>query len=98
MALFINFTMVILMKTKLHPPIRDQFTMAAMEKQYTSRLIELFGSVALAKQAHNQWVINHPPIHHWTTYNTIAMMEVTAPMLPSERKMMIAEVKFAPED
>lgn len=86
------------MKTKLHPPLRDQLTMAAMEQYYTSRLTELFGSVALAKQAHDQWAIHHPPIHHWTTYNTIAMMEVTAPMLPSERKIMIAEVTFEPND
>lgn len=82
------------MKTTLLPPIRLAFEMAAMEQKYTSRLMELFGSEAKAKQAHDEWVIHHPPIHHWTTYNTIAMIEATADLLPSERKLMFAKVEF----
>lgn len=82
------------MKTKLYPPLRDQFTMANMERTYTSRLLELFGSEAKALQAHNEWVIAHPPIHHWTTYNTIAMIEATVDLLLSERKLMVAKVEF----
>lgn len=82
------------MKTKLYPPLRDQFTMANMERTYTSRLLELFGSEAKALQAHNEWAATHPPIHHWTTYNTIAMMEATCDLLPSERKLMVAKVTF----
>ena len=80
------------MKTKLYPPLRDQFAMAAMEQKYTSRLLELFGSDAKALQAHNEWVIAHPPIHHWTTYNAIAMIDATVDLLPSERKLMVAKV------
>lgn len=82
------------MKTKLYPPLRDQFTMAAMEQKHTSRLLELFGSEAKALQAHNEWAATRPPIHHWTTYNTIAMMEATIDLLPSERKLMVAKVEF----
>lgn len=82
------------MKTKLYPPLRDQFTMSAMEQKYTSRLLELFGSEVNALQAHNEWATHHPPIHHWTTYNTIAMIDATVDLLPSERKLMVAKVTF----
>ena len=82
------------MKIKLYPPLREQFTMAAMEQRYTSRLLELFGSEAKALQAHNEWATTHPPIHHWTTYNTIAMIDATVDLLPSERKLMVAKVIF----
>ena len=82
------------MKTTLTPPLRLPFEMAAMERVYTERLIDLFGSEAKALQAHDEWQKNHPPIHHWTTYNAIAMMEATKDLLPSERKLMIARVEF----
>lgn len=83
------------MKIKLHPPLRRAFEMAALEQQYASRLTELFGSVADAKQSHDEWRVMHQPVvHHWTTYNAIAMQEVCSPLLPSERRLMVAEVTF----
>lgn len=82
-------------KIKLTPPLRDKFDMARREKVYHDRLIELFhGSETLAKQAHDEWVIHHPPIHHWRTWNMIAMTEATCDLLPSERQLMHAQVIF----
>lgn len=83
------------MQVKLLPPLRSEWEMAAMEESYLSRLTELFGSSANARQSHDEWhKLHHPVIHHWTTYNMIAMQETTKELLPSERKLMIARVDF----
>lgn len=85
------------MTVKLYPPLRQQFDMARREQVYKTRLLELFnGSVKEAREAHDAWVLHRPPIHHWVTWNTIAMMESVCDMLPSERQQMVAEVKFTP--
>ena len=83
------------MKTTLTPPIRTAFERASIEGVYRNRLLELFGDVASAKKAHDEWhSLHQPPIHPWTTYNAIAKIEACVALLPSERKGVSFIVEF----
>jgi len=76
------------MKITMTPPLRDQFTMASTCQAYKDRLTALFGSEALIQQAHEEWQRHKPPIHHFTTYCTIARIEALIDYLPSERGLI----------
>lgn len=76
------------MKITMTPPIRDQFERARTCEKYKARLIDLFGSEAAIEAADRDWHVHKPPIHHFTTYCTIAFIEATADYLPSERRML----------
>ena len=83
------------MKITLTPPIRTAFERASIEGVYRNRLLELFGSVANAQKAHDEWHRMHqPPVHHWLTYNAIARIEASSALLPSERKGVSFIVEF----
>ena len=84
------------MKITLTPPIRTAFERASIEGVYRNRLLDLFdNSVQKAKDAHDEWHRAHqPPIHHWTTYNTIAKIEACSVLLPSERQGVSFIVEF----
>lgn len=83
------------MKIKLYPPIRNAFDMARREEVYRDRLLSLFNNSSdEAREAHDEWIKHHPPLHHWVTWNSIAMMEATCDLLPSERQLMHAQVVF----
>ena len=70
------------------PPIRNEFDRARTCEKYKARLVELFGSEAAIEAAERDWRRNMQPIHHFTTYCTIARVEALADYLPSERKLV----------
>jgi hypothetical protein len=82
------------MKITIYPPLRDQFTMAAMENTMKTRLLELHQNEEFARKAHDEWQRFKPPIHHWTTYLAIARIETYAGLLPSERRKMCETIEF----
>lgn len=83
-----------MMQIKLTPQLRSEWEMAVMADKYEARLIELFGSVADAKLSHDEWVVHHQPLHKWVKYNLIALSDATEGMVPREKSVMRAEVKF----
>jgi hypothetical protein len=76
------------MKITMTPPLRNAFDMARTCETYKARLMDLFGSEARIQQADLDWQRTKPPIHHFTTYCTIARIEALVDYLPSERKLI----------
>lgn len=76
------------MKITMTPPIRNEFDRAVTCEKYKSRLLDLFGSEAAIEAADRDWHKHKPPVHHFTTYCTIARMEALSDYLPSERKLV----------
>jgi len=88
-------TTPIQMKVKLLPPIRNKDEMEERERRYLRRLTDLFETASRAYEAKESFYNQHQPqIHHWKTYNTIAMIEAVHDMTKSERLLMVAEVTF----
>lgn len=86
------------MKTTLTPPIRTDFERASIEGIFRNRLLDLFGDVANAKKAHDEWHrLHQPPIHHWTTYNAIARIEALSVLPKHDRVGVEFIVEFENE-
>lgn len=77
------------MKSTLTPPIRCGDEREEIERTYTTRLCDLFNGEANVEAADRDWNNQHrPPVHRFKTFCTIAFIEATADLLPSERKIV----------
>jgi hypothetical protein len=80
--------------------ILPEFTLAVMEGKYAERLSSLYeGKLDVMEREQKEFNnlkahFNEPKICRWKTFNTIAMMEATRDLLPSERNKYWAEVWF----
>lgn len=82
-------------KVKILPPIRDQFTMAAMERHLAKELLNYWGSEIGARIMREDYVRKHQPVNHdWDTAMDRARHIVYKELLPSERRLMTETVSF----
>lgn len=81
-------------KVKILPPLRDSFTMSAMEQHFTKEILNYFGNEVGAKLTHDDFVKQPVPRHEWGVAVSRARHLVYKDLLPSERTLMHETVGF----
>lgn len=83
------------MKVTMTPLITVPFSFQQPIDVYRRRLVEIHGSVAMAKEAYDDWNAKKQPlVHHWNTYKGIARMEALMPIDPHRRASIVFIEEF----